>query len=501
MGLAIVVGIRVIQAQNGWITDDSVLYFEVARLFSQGEWKAGFTLYSWPFYPAIISWLHQLTGLDIKTSAQGLALLFFGLTMYGFCTLLTLCGGNKLAVVSGALILLSSTYIVGDILPMLIRDHGFWSFFMLGLVYFVRFYQSGKLSTAIMWQIAIITAALFRIEAVSFMILLPISLLFDRSIECREKLARIYYAYAVLIVATVLFSLLMFLNFSITTDGLGRLKELISQETYARLWETFSKRSDLMASQVLGSFLEEYATPSLVLSLLLIVVLKSLGTSGLVTVALVLQAFREKFHGLLPIGQRILVWAAGIALLNMLFILMKEFILSGRYIISFSLILMTIAAISLSNLFSSWAGFTLRDRIRKQISIGLLVLLTVGLVSNLLPVRPGHNYEQEAVLWIKQRTTHNDRIFYVSPRARYYAGEPYNGRGIDHWLQVTNAIADGSIHNYDYLVINNKQPEHQARLLHELPDYQLIKIFEGVKGKKRILIFAKTNKKDSAKTI
>lgn len=498
VSIATIIGIRVIQAQKGWITDDSVLYLEMARLFTQGEWEAGLALYNWPFYPAIIAGLHQLTGLDLQTSAQCLAILFFGLTIYGFATLITLCGGGRLAVACGTLILLSSTYIVGDILPMLIRDHGFWAFFILGLVYFIRFYQTGELQMAMLWQITIITATLFRIEAVTFLVLLPLSLLNKHPDNTLMKLSRLLHAYLLVIgIAVLLF--LMSQTETINQAGIGRLTELISTETYARLGETFSTRSELMASQVLGGFLEEYATVSLLLSLLLIIVVKTVGTSGLITIALVVNAFREKFRGLSSTARAVLPWASGIALLNMFFILMKEFILSGRYVISLSLILMTVASISLSNLFSSWPETSKSDQTRKNIAIGLLILLVLGMSANLLPVKAGHNYEQEAVSWIKQQTSPSDKVFYVSPRARYFAGEPYKGRGVDYWSQVTKAISDHSIHDYDYLAINiSHHHDPQAELMQQLSDYRLVKVFEGVKGKKKMLIFAKIKDSNSA---
>jgi hypothetical protein len=86
-------------------------------------------------------------------------------------------------------------------------------------------------------------------------------------------------------------------------------------------------------------------------------------------------------------------------------------------------------------------------------------------------------------------------VFYVSPRARFYAGAAYLDRGYDYWKFTEKAIADGSIYQHDYLVINldinEKTAEREAVLAAELTDYELVKIFYGYKKKKRMLVYKK----------
>jgi len=55
----------VMYIQQGWVNDDSVLYFEAARLFSAGEWKSGLSLFPWPLYSLLIAGMHFITGFNI----------------------------------------------------------------------------------------------------------------------------------------------------------------------------------------------------------------------------------------------------------------------------------------------------------------------------------------------------------------------------------------------------------------------------------------------------
>src|SRR3989338_2678056 len=123
--LAFITALWVVHIQHGAINPDSVLYFEAAKLFSIGEWKQGVALFSWPLYSALIAVLHNLTGLSVEASAQWLTAIFFAITTFSFITLIRLAGGNKTTTICGASLLLSSSYIVGDVLPMLLRDQGF----------------------------------------------------------------------------------------------------------------------------------------------------------------------------------------------------------------------------------------------------------------------------------------------------------------------------------------------------------------------------------------
>jgi len=72
---------------------------------------------------------------------------------------------------------------------------------------------------------------------------------------------------------------------------------------------------------------------------------------------------------------------------------------------------------------------------------------------------------------------------------------PYAGRGYDYWGYIQKAIADSSIYQYDYLVINldiNDQfPARQKILEEKLPQYKVAKEFYGYRNKKKIMLYVK----------
>lgn len=484
---------RIIYIQHGWINDDSILYFEVARLFSVGEWKLGFALYNWPLYPALIALIHKITDANIQTIAQILNILFFTVTTYSFISIIRLAGGNKLTIFCGILLLFSTPYIVGDVLPMLLRDQGFWAFFLLSIQLFIKFYRSGKFSHALLWQLSAILAVLFRIEAITFLVLLPFTLL---TITNRPRIKNWAYANSINLLAFTLIITLLIFSPSLTLSSFGRLNDIFTvlASSYTNITQALAAKAQIMNHQILGGGLDNYGMTGIVVTLLTILMVKFFSAPGWMASLILVGNWKNSIKHLAPDTLKIFYWVMTLAMLNAAVILTSTFILSGRYIINLGLIMLVLASFCLANLFNMP-----RTRLRSFLLALIFVLLSLSLINNILPKNNEYNYEQHAVSWIKAHNQSNAPVFYVSPTARYYAGEPYTGRGYDSWNYTISAIADGSIQKYQYLAIDikNHQPEKEQQLFNSLSNYQLVKEVMGFRSKKKVMIFVKkTNHKN-----
>jgi hypothetical protein len=497
--LAALVTCQIIYIQHGWINDDSVLYFEMARLISLAEWKQSLALYSWPFYPALISAVHQLTHLEIQTSAQVLNVLFFTITTYSFISLIRLAGGNKTTIASGAFLLLSSAYIVGDVLPMLLRDQGFWAAFLTSLVYFIRFYRDKKLSEALLWQVCAIVAMLFRIEAITFLACLPLVLFQQRELSIKQKLTHFFQANLMVIFALVLMLGALIAVPSVQLSNFGRLQEVatIMPRMFTSVAQSFSSKANIMNEKVLGNFFDDYGMMGVIISLVFIAIFKVISLVGWpVAGILLLNRHVGTPNQIMQHDSRqILRWVIAIALLNACMIIASAFILSGRYIIALGLILLIFAAFHLASLIEKVRAKQIEKAWQKVLLTIFIALLAFSSIKNILPKRAGYNFEQDAVAYLKQQQAPNNKVFFVTPRSRYYAGAPYAGRGHDYWDYTQAAIIDGSIYQYDYLMINvdiDKRYAARKKILAEkLPQYKLAKEFYGVRNKKKVMLFEK----------
>ena len=479
--------------QHGWINPDSVLYFEAAKLFVVGEWRQGFNIFPWPLYSLCIATMHKLTGLGIQLSAQVLHAIFFAITTFSFLKIIQIAGGGSRVLLAGALILFSSLYLVGDILEMLMRDQGFWAFFLSSLVFFIEFYKTKHYKDAIFWQICIIIATLFRIEGISYLIFLPVILLLEPQITWQQQLRNFLRCHFlnIALVALILAALLLSSNLSIS--DFGRLKEIFTPHFYQEFTQRLHENSAIMSQQVLGKYLEDFATQGLLLTFLYVMIVKAISATGIINVGLAIFATKSRHQLMDDQAFRVLRSATIIAALNMALIITKTFVLSGRYALALSLILMIFASFYLANMFKYLESKSNNDKKLKWLTIALVAFMLLCFVKNILPKAEGYNYMQDAVAWVKLNNKENKPVFYDDSRVRFYAGAPFVGTWGDNWHVTKAAIEDSSINQYEFLLISQsaKHPERETLTKNKLSQYQEIKRFSPHKTKKSIVIYQK----------
>lgn len=491
--LAVITAWRVIYIQHGWINVDSLYYFESARLFAMGEFKQGVAIFNWPLYSLLIGAVHRITSLSIHTSAQVLDVVFFAITTFSFSYLIKLAGGNKLTIACGVFILLSTPYIVGDVLPMLLRDQGFWAAFLTGLVFFVKFYRMQKISDALLWQISAIIAMLFRIEGITFLIGLPYLLWLRHDLTFKQKSKQFLLINSIPMLAVLCMLTMLLLSPSITLSHFGRIKEVIS--LVSDVTQAFNVKAAMMGN-VLGNYFQDYGFITLVAGLLSILLLKIVSLVSWPVIALFAMNRTSKDSLALEKDTRIIFYSViVIAIINACASLARVFVLSNRYIVVIGFIALIFAAFCLAPLIINLRNNTINSPWKKWLTIILILIFSASFVKNILPKKAGYTFEKDAVTYLKQKNISNDKIFFVTDKSIFYAGANFNGRHSDLWQLTLDAIKDGSIYRYDYLMLYSGTDENplelQKVITEQLSQYQLEKEFYGVNKKKKIMLYVK----------
>ncbi len=491
--IAMLIAAQMQYIQHGWINPDSVLYFESARLFAVAEWKEAFQVWNWPLYPLCIAAVHKITGLGIQTAAQVLNILFFGLTAFSFIHIIRLGGGRQLTIAAGGLILFSSQYITGDVLEMLLRDEGFWAFYLTGLVFFIRFYQHLRFRDALLWQLCAITATLFRIEAITYLILLPLIFLFSCNISFRERIRYLLMSHSLNIFLALGLILAIALHGDLSMKNFGRLQEIFTLNLYDELTRKLFKNAAVMSELVLGKYLEEFAIPGLVLTFIYVMIVKAVSTAGFLNFIMAIFAIKNRNALLESKIFQVLSAVALVSVINMALIITKVFVLSSRYVVALAFILMIFAAFQFTKIFMNYTQSNEKPHQSKWLPIGLVAFMLLGLINNIQPKAEGYNYMQDAVTWVINQNKENKPVFTDESRITYYLGNPYVKRGPDNWEVLVSAINSKEILNYEYLLLSHsaKRPEREAIIAEELPQYKEIKRFYSIKQKKSIVIYRK----------
>lgn len=492
--LSMAIAWRVNYIQHGAVNNDFVLYHEAARLFTLGEWKQGFAVFSWPLFSLLIAGLHKLTFLDLHLSAQIITTILFSIASYSFLRIITLAGGNKTTLVCGILILLSNNYLTGDVLPMLLRDPGAWAFFLTSLVFFIQFYRNFNFKDAILWQASAIVATLFRVEYISFLIFLPLIFFIHPTFSLKSRILLMLKAQSlnILILLTALISLATIP--SLTIKDFGRIQEVLGlfDHKFDEMLTVFSQRSNIMAKDVLQGHFDGLAKFGLLAALVSMCIVKCINTLGWVNMGLLVWKRKELTY-IKHDAKQILIFSAVLSILNIAFILMSVFLLVHRYTAPLALILMVFTAFALASVIKQLQIDKSSQRKIKWCLIFIILFMSLSLLKICLPKRDGYNYAQDAVAWVKLNNIENKPVFYDDSRMRYYADAPFTSAFGETDGVLNTYISDQSIHQYEYLLVNYSasKPEHAITLIKMLPQYREIKRFNSYKNKKSILILKK----------
>lgn len=491
----LLIALQVNYIQHGSINNDAILYLEAAKLFSEGEWSKALGMFNWPLYSILIAAVHTITSLEIHTSAQTISILNFTIATASFLKIIQQAGGDNRTMLTGALVLFSSQYIVGDALGMLLRDQGFWAFFLTSLVFFIRYYQSHLIKDALLWQITAMVAMLFRIEAITYLAGLPVLFLLIKEYPFTVRIKLFFKAHILNIVLGL--SLIIAAIYSgIDIESFGRLNEVFSTNLYHELTQTLYKRAEIMASQVLGNYLEEFAMQGILLTFIFVIIAKVISATGWLTTGLALLSISTKTAPLKPEVPQILNGVMIIATINMSLIITKVFVLSGRYVVALSWVLMIFAAFYLAYLLRYLTSDKKQDQLKKWLAVLVLSIMVLSTVKNVLPKKAGYNYEQDAISWIKENNPKNLPVFYETPRLRYYADAPYIGLGDTlNWESFQEMVSTRKIQEFEFLLItiNKNSPERKIFIQNNLSEYSEVVRFNNTRNKKSVVIYRKND--------
>ncbi|WP_018985073.1 hypothetical protein [Methylophilus methylotrophus] len=487
--------IWVINIQHGWITNDSILYFEMAKHIANGDFQAAYDVekFSWGFYPALIALVHKITGLGLHASANLLIVGFFVGLVGGLMRLVQIAGGSWREQYLAVCLLLGARYMVGDIMPMVSRDLGYWTTMLWAVNFLVLYYQKAKLAHAFYWQGFALIALLFRIEGAVQLLALPLfGLCFTT--QARTWCQRLMPYALVLLGAFILATMLIAKGESL--DNLGRMKELFTglSDIQSNFSQNLSHRVEIMRNDVIGEPFKEYAWFTFLLAYLAIVTIKCLSVAGWAPTLLSVTQFNRIKSVCEPITTRFILWCMLLSWATGCLIAFKVNLLSGRYVGLFGIALITLGSFALSALLNQLSACKLSKK-SKSLLVFVTGLIVIGFIGSVAPKKQSYYFEIDAVRYVKQKIKPNESVLYSSPRQRFYADAPYEGRYYDEWEYIQTRIQDGRINQFNHLVIHlDATPENQSKehyLATHLSQFKLDKTFYGHKNKKRILVFKK----------
>src|SRR5579883_222646 len=141
----------------------------------------------WPFYSVLIYAVSQASHFSYTASAYFLNALFSLLSVTAFILIVKELGGSKRVLWLSALVILLNHEFI-SMREYIIRDHGFWAFYLASLYLLLRYFREPGLNLALAWSACLLIATLFRIEGAVFLLSLPFVSLLDFRVSFRQRL-------------------------------------------------------------------------------------------------------------------------------------------------------------------------------------------------------------------------------------------------------------------------------------------------------------------------
>jgi hypothetical protein len=453
---------------------DAVYYLRSAELIAIGQVQEALSIFRWPLYSFVIAGPIWLFEMSVETSAQIVNAFFDCITVVTFMALV-----RSLAPASvrhqlflwATVVILMHPRLMG-LRGVVVRDHGFVAFFVLALYLIAIDYRTPKRANKICIALAILAAALFRVEALYLLIVVSTFYLYAsaRGVGCQIASVAGMLLFCLLLVPGYLFWINA-TNVPKVLSGTGSALDMLVP------LRDFTGKVSAKAAQ-LGAILPPFrnigglAYTGVTVAILVDVVLRAL-TIPLGILAVL--AFVPK-RVMPPFSEKLVVWFAGWQLPLLIVYAVAVLYLDWRYAIALVLIASIPVVFTISELHSRGVAGGWKERV-------ILLAAFLALLGPWLWSFPRHSeleHIRKAGVWIKENLT--DASIYTNDlRIFYYAGR------LEDSASFTDAGPEQELMRRGYAAID-VQGENLPVYLRSNHGFEVIQTIPGVRERKVLIL-------------
>lgn len=402
------------------INHDGIWYISAAKAYLYEGFGAAVEVFYWPFYSILIAGVHQLVGLSLEHAAHLINAILAALSCVLFVKLYEDVSETSSSRSIAALVILAFLGI-NKYRPDIMRDFGYWCFFIAQTIILLRYYKSPGWRTALIWQCLAVAATLFRIEGVVLIVLFPLVVLMkDVPFVARVKLLLPLYS------LTLLGMLVFLVSIGSSSALLARVQPYIDLITLSVFVEQFSSHVAVIGEVFyydgwnLGKY---FGTLSVVFVVAMVayVLLKMLGCLGWLYSVLILLGLKR--YGVTSLANHpFVIFLLGVLSVFVIVYTIQKPVLTPRYTTSISFLLLLFLV--------HYSSFYLKSerldpKFRKVVwGVGFLVFFSTA---DALISKPSNSkdYFKEAGAWIHANAAQNvgfvsneKKIIYFAERFR-----------------------------------------------------------------------------------
>lgn len=442
------------------INSDGILYIYTIDAFKAGGIAATESLYNWPFFPILTAWLSELTGWNTEFSVKALnSVLFILLT--DALVLLSYKSLPNLRQVAIAAILILAFNTLNNYRDFIIRDIGYWAFACYALYQFVLYLEHQKFIQAISWQLLMMIALLFRIEAIVFLAVVPLYLL--TSAHFQQKWHALLSLYSISFVF-VLFMITVVIWHPETAAAFSKLQQLLVYFDPSIILGEIKSGTEIIEKQIMHPAADEHAARVLIFGLVLTVFWELISGISIAYLILLAMAWFSLKRLQSSSQQRFYIFIVLINILILSIFAIKSQLITTRYCVLGLLFLLLLLLPTLSKYISEKIDYK-----QKKILAFIGFLLFVSLADTMITTK-AKPHLKTVPAWAAQNLPENAKALTTDFRIAYY----FN-KNRDDGTKINLIEKPSNINEYDYLIIYLKNDDETTLNKFKSIKFELIK--------------------------
>jgi len=411
---------------------DAALYIDVAQQVTEQGPDVAWAAFDWPWFSLLLAATHSILRLPLELSAY----LWCGLFFAGTSALMVDCVRQRSPdITRWACLVMLAMPAVNAFRNDIIRECGFWFFCTLALWLALRWHARGGWLRAAFIHMAIVAAALFRLEA---LLLIPALALWQLPGLWSSSRRLSFFQFSLLPV-------LGLLVVSVTGVLLSaRVVLYLDMIEPHGVFASFQMLCDQFANSLINKYSQDEAGRIIFFGILATMTITFVKLMGPFAVPFILR----RNWGVLGIywrDYRPFAWAALLYLVVLVLFFIKQQFMNARYMSFLNLLFVPVLAMGL-------AAFA---REFPRLGKGLVVLALLVMLSNVISTGAGKTHYIEAGRWMSAHVESDAPTYFTDGRISYYAGRGY----VMPVLTQEEAISPAHAGDYRYFVIEAKGDE------------------------------------------
>lgn len=453
----------IISINQAIVNPDAVCYLSSANEAAVYGVRAAMNICgqaTWPFYPVLVGYFSKFTLLSVTTSAYLLDALATLVTVLAFLATVEKLGATRRVMWLAVLVILSA-HQFNAVRQYIVRDHGFWAFYMISFLMLLTYLQKPRWLTAIAFAGSLVMAALFRIEGFIYLALLPIFTFFYPA-TWRERAVSFIRLNSLIILTALALVAWLLIKPEASMSRLGRLPELFAQLTQGLqlISAKFAANKGALIQHVLPHEAARDAGLLWVVVIAALYCLHIINHVSWVVMALVVYALLGGVVAKFSRAGKYALYsflAANLCITSVFFV--ERLFFAKRYLIALSLILLLIVPFALNQLLES-ASF--KKRLAAKLAALVLIVSTLGVIFN---HGDSKQYVHDAGDWLATSIPH-DKLLYTNDLQLAYYSKHYGSHLFVKMREFwdTKNLLEGEFKVYDYLAVRETRSKDQQIL-------------------------------------